>query len=65
MNQRICAVNETVQPVGKDVLVNRTIDAFQNGYSAMERMTAEITGALKYFSWNFDRFLIETFLSNV
>lgn len=43
-NQRICVVSETVQQVGNGVPVSRIIDAFQNGCSAMERMTVETTG---------------------
>lgn len=53
MNRRICVASETVQQVGKDVLVNRTIDAFRNGYSAMERTTVEITGASSFFVVDF------------
>jgi hypothetical protein len=42
MNQRICAVNETVQLGGRDVLVNPITGVFPNGCSAMERMIVEI-----------------------
>lgn len=54
MSQRICADSETVRQVGNVVLDNRTIDAFRNGSSAMERMTAEITGVWKKISQCFN-----------
>lgn len=47
MNQPTCVVNETVQPDGNVVLVNQTIDAFQNGYSVMVKTIVEIT-AMNY-----------------
>lgn len=44
MNQHICVVKEIAQQVGLVVQVNQIIDAFQNGYSAMEKMIAVTIG---------------------
>lgn len=43
MSQLTCAVNETAQLDGNDAQAHRTIVAYQNGCSAMEKMIAEIT----------------------
>lgn len=42
-NRRTCAGNETAQPVGNDAPANRTIDAYQNGCSAMVKMIVATT----------------------
>lgn len=47
MSQLTCAANATVLLDGNDAQDNRTIDAFQNGCSVMEKMIAETTGMLK------------------
>lgn len=38
MSQLTCVVKEIAQLDGNDAQDNRTIDAFQNGYSVMEKM---------------------------
>lgn len=38
MSQRTCVAKEIAQLDGNDAQDNQTIDAFQNGYSAMEKM---------------------------
>lgn len=43
MNLLTCVVREIVQLDGSGVLVNQITDAFQNGFSAMERTTAATT----------------------
>lgn len=43
MNQRICVANETVQLVGNVAPANRTIDAFRNGCSVMEKTIVATT----------------------
>lgn len=38
MSPRTCVVKEIARLDGNDAQVNRTIDAFRNGYSVMEKM---------------------------
>lgn len=52
MNQLTCVAKEIAQLDGNDAQDNQTIDAFQNGYSAMEKMvTILIVDYSELFHW--------------